>query len=107
MLFVIQQEGVREAAFPANRHVLGRRPRGTIGEAGIRAIERAIRILDAIPIPGLKAFYDFIIKSKQADAYFSGTVLVEENRFYYRRIALNRLFRFKNRTNLLKRDFYA
>jgi len=40
------------------------------GESGIEAIERAIRILDSIPIPRLKELHDFINEGKRADAFF-------------------------------------
>ncbi len=40
------------------------------GEPGIEAIERAIRILDSIPVSQLKELYDFITGGKRADAFF-------------------------------------
>ncbi|MBE0516395.1 MAG: hypothetical protein IBX41_03235 [Methanophagales archaeon] len=40
------------------------------GEAGINAIERAIRILDSIPLSRLEELYDFITEGKRADAFF-------------------------------------
>lgn len=40
------------------------------GEAGILAIERAIRILDSIPLSRLKELYDFITRGKRADAFY-------------------------------------
>jgi hypothetical protein len=40
------------------------------GEAGINAIERAIQILDELPLPSLTELYDFITAGKRGDAFF-------------------------------------
>jgi hypothetical protein len=51
------------------------------GEVGINAIERAIRILDAVPISGLKELCDFITEGKRADAFFRALLLLKRNGF--------------------------
>jgi hypothetical protein len=51
------------------------------GEAGINAIERAVRILDALPLSGLKELYDFIIAGKRADASFRALLWLKRNGF--------------------------
>ena len=51
------------------------------GEAGIKAIERAIRILDSIPRAHLKKLYDFITEGKQADAFFRAILWLKREGF--------------------------
>lgn len=51
------------------------------GEAGIEAIERAIQILDSIPIPRLKEMYDFITRGKRADAFFRAILWLKREGF--------------------------
>jgi hypothetical protein len=54
------------------------------GEAGIKAIERAIKILNSVPIPRLKEMYDFITEGKREDAFFRAirNSMVEKRRVY-------------------------
>jgi len=52
------------------------------GESGIEAIERAIRILDSIPIPRQKELHDFINEGKRADAFFCA-ILHQVTAFVY------------------------
>ena len=51
------------------------------GESGIEAIERAIRILDSVPIPRLKELYDFINEGKRADAFFRAMLWLKREGF--------------------------
>ncbi|RZN34768.1 MAG: hypothetical protein EFT35_08930 [Methanophagales archaeon ANME-1-THS] len=51
------------------------------GEAGIIAIERAIRILDSIPLAELKELYDFITCGKRADAFFRAILWLKREGF--------------------------
>jgi len=51
------------------------------GEAGIEAIERAIRILDSIPISRLEELYDFINDGKRADAFFRAMLWLKREGF--------------------------
>jgi len=51
------------------------------GESGIEAIERAIRIIDSVPIPRLKELYDFINEGKRADAFFRAMLWLKREGF--------------------------
>ena len=51
------------------------------GEAGIIAIERAIRILDSIPLSRLKELYDFITEGKRADAFIRAILWLKREGF--------------------------
>jgi hypothetical protein len=51
------------------------------GEAGIKALERAIRILDSISIPRLKELYDFITGGKRSDAFFRAMLWLKREGF--------------------------
>ena len=51
------------------------------GEAGIKAIERAIRILDSIPLSRLEELYDFITEGKRADAFFRAILWLKREGF--------------------------
>ncbi len=51
------------------------------GEAGINAIEKAIHILDTMPLSKLKELYDFITKGKRADAFFRAMLWLKRNGF--------------------------
>ncbi len=51
------------------------------GEAGIKAVERAIQILDSVPIPGLKAMYDFITEGKREDAFFRAILWLKREEY--------------------------
>ncbi len=51
------------------------------GEAGIKAVERAIQILDSIPISRLKEMYDFITEGKRADAFFRAILWLKREGF--------------------------
>jgi hypothetical protein len=51
------------------------------GEAGIKAIERAIRILDSIPLSQLEELYDFITEGKRADAFFRAILWLKRKGF--------------------------
>jgi hypothetical protein len=51
------------------------------GEAGITAIERAIRIIDSIPRAQLKELYDFITEGKRADAFFRAILWLKREGF--------------------------
>ena len=51
------------------------------GEAGIKAIERAIRILDSIPLSQLEEMYDFITEGKRADAFFRAILWLKREGF--------------------------
>jgi hypothetical protein len=51
------------------------------GEAGIKAIERAIRILDSIPLSQLEELYDFITEGKRADAFFRAILWLKREGF--------------------------
>jgi hypothetical protein len=51
------------------------------GEAGINAIERAIRIIDSIPPSRLEELYDFIAEGKRADAFFRAMLWLKREGF--------------------------
>ncbi len=51
------------------------------GEPGIEAIERAIRILDSIPIPRLKELYDFITEGRREDAFYRAILWLKSEGF--------------------------
>ncbi|HID20673.1 MAG TPA: hypothetical protein EYP28_07060 [Methanophagales archaeon] len=51
------------------------------GEAGIKAIERAIKILNSVPIPRLKEMYDFIVEGKREDAFFRAILWLKREGF--------------------------
>ena len=51
------------------------------GEAGIEAIERAIRILDSIPISRLEELYNFIAGGKRVDAFFRAILWLKREGF--------------------------
>jgi len=51
------------------------------GEAGIKAIERAIHILDSVPISRLKEMYDFITEGKREDAFFRAILWLKREGF--------------------------
>ena len=53
----------------------------TSGEAGIKAIERAIKILDSIPVSRLKELYDFITEGKREDAFFRAILWLKREGF--------------------------
>jgi hypothetical protein len=50
------------------------------GEAGVKAIERAINILDSIPISRLKDMYDFITGGKREEAFFRAILWLKRER---------------------------
>lgn len=51
------------------------------GEAGIKAVERAIKILDSIPVSRLKELYDFITEGKREDAFFRAVLWLKREGF--------------------------
>jgi len=51
------------------------------GEAGIIAIERAIQILDSIPLSRLKELYDFITEGKRVDAFVRAILWLKREGF--------------------------